>query len=92
MIERLQRGHVPAGLATGQLDNASAEQLATFLADVARVRKLALSVPTAFNALVFGYAQQLLTGLIDKHALSLLSNVPSKDPAQDRLPSHAGPR
>jgi hypothetical protein len=42
-------------------------------------------------ALLFGYAQQLLTGLIDKHALSLLSNVPGKDPAQDRLPSHAGP-
>jgi hypothetical protein len=35
-------------------------------------------------ALVFGYAQQLLTGLIDKRALSVLGNVPSKDPAQDR--------
>ena len=35
-------------------------------------------------ALVFGYAQQLLTGLIDRQALGLLSAVPSKDAAQDR--------
>lgn len=35
-------------------------------------------------ALVFGYAQQLLTGLVDRRAQSLLGNVPSKDPAQDR--------
>ena len=41
-------------------------------------------------ALLFGYAQQLLTGLIDKRALSLLSTVPGKDPAQDRAPSHSG--
>ena len=36
--------------------------------------------------LMFGYAQQLLTGLIDKRALNLLDSVPSKDPAQDRTP------
>jgi hypothetical protein len=42
-------------------------------------------------ALLFGYAQQLLTGLIDKRALSLLSTVPGKDPAQDRLLSHSIP-
>jgi hypothetical protein len=35
-------------------------------------------------ALVFGYAQQLLTGLIDRQALGILSAVPSKDAAQDR--------
>ncbi len=35
-------------------------------------------------ALVFGYAQQLLTGLIDRQALGLLSSVPSKDAAQNR--------
>jgi hypothetical protein len=35
-------------------------------------------------ALVFGYAQQLLTGLIDRQALGLLSSVPSKDAAQER--------
>jgi hypothetical protein len=35
-------------------------------------------------ALVFGYAQQLLTGLIDRQALGLLSAVPSKDAEQDR--------
>ena len=35
--------------------------------------------------LLFGYAQQLLTGLIDKRAMSLLDSVPSKDPAQDRM-------
>jgi hypothetical protein len=35
-------------------------------------------------ALLFGYAQQLLTGLIDKRAMNLLDSVPSKDPAQDR--------
>jgi hypothetical protein len=40
--------------------------------------------------LLFGYAQQPLTGLIDKGALSLLSNVPGTDPVQDRPPSHAG--
>ena len=39
-------------------------------------------------ALLFGYAQQLLTGLIDKRALSLLSTVPGKDPTQDRQPSN----
>jgi hypothetical protein len=36
--------------------------------------------------LVFGYAQQLLTGLIDKRALNLLDSVPSKDPTQNREP------
>jgi hypothetical protein len=35
-------------------------------------------------ALVFGYAEQLLTGLIDRQAMGLLSSVPSKDAAQDR--------
>jgi hypothetical protein len=35
-------------------------------------------------ALVFGYAQQLLTGLIDKRALGLLDSVPSKDAEQAR--------
>ena len=33
---------------------------------------------------MFGYAQQLLTGLIDRQALGLLSSVPSKDAAQGR--------
>jgi hypothetical protein len=37
-------------------------------------------------ALVFGYAQQLLTGLIDKKALGLLDSVPGKDPEQSRPP------
>ena len=36
--------------------------------------------------LVFGYAQQLLTGLIDKRALNLLGSIPSKDPAHGRIP------
>lgn len=36
--------------------------------------------------LMFGYAQQLLTGLIDKRALNLLDSVPSKDPTQNRTP------
>jgi hypothetical protein len=40
-------------------------------------------------ALLFGYAQQLLTGLIDKQARSLLSAVPSKDPEQGRAPLHS---
>jgi hypothetical protein len=35
-------------------------------------------------ALVFGYAQQLLTGLIDRRAHGLLDSVPSKDVAQAR--------
>jgi hypothetical protein len=35
-------------------------------------------------ALVFGYAQQLLTGLIDKRAHGLLNSVPSKDSEQAR--------
>lgn len=35
-------------------------------------------------ALVFGYAQQLLTGLIDKRAQSLLDSVPTKDAEADR--------
>jgi hypothetical protein len=35
-------------------------------------------------ALIFGYAQQLLTGLIDRHALQVLASVPSKDPEQDQ--------
>lgn len=35
-------------------------------------------------ALLFGYAQQLLTGLIDKRAVSLLDSVPRKDPDQAR--------
>jgi hypothetical protein len=42
-------------------------------------------------ALLFGYAQQLLTGLIDKRALSLLSTVPGKDPTQDRQSSYSWP-
>jgi hypothetical protein len=33
-------------------------------------------------ALVFGYAYQLLTGLIDRQAMGLLSSVPSKDPSR----------
>jgi hypothetical protein len=37
-------------------------------------------------ALIFGYAQQLLTGLIDKRALNVLGNVPGKDPTQNRTP------
>lgn len=37
-------------------------------------------------ALIFGYAQQLLTGLIDRRALDLLDTVPSKDPEQSRSP------
>jgi hypothetical protein len=37
-------------------------------------------------ALMFGYAQQLLTGLIDKQAQSLLGSVPSKDSTQHRIP------
>lgn len=35
-------------------------------------------------ALVFGYSQQLLTGLIDRRASELLSAVPGKDLATDR--------
>jgi hypothetical protein len=35
-------------------------------------------------ALVFGYAYQLLTGLIDRQAMGLLSSVPSKDAQQGR--------
>ena len=35
-------------------------------------------------ALVFGYAQQLLTGLIDRQAHDLLNAVPSKDAEQGR--------
>ncbi|HET6625075.1 MAG TPA: hypothetical protein VFG63_01685 [Nocardioidaceae bacterium] len=35
-------------------------------------------------ALVFGYAQQLLTGLIDKQAQTLLEHVPSKDSEVNR--------
>lgn len=46
-------------------------------------------------ALIFGYAQQLLTGLIDRRALGLLDTVPSKDPEQSspaqRPPSPATP-
>ena len=42
-------------------------------------------------ALMFGYAQQLLTGLIDKRAMGLVNSVPRKDPEQDRaLLSTAG--
>lgn len=41
-------------------------------------------------ALVFGYAQQLLTGLVDKQGQSILSGVPSKDSAGPR-PSTALP-
>jgi hypothetical protein len=37
-------------------------------------------------ALVFGYAQQLLTGLIDRQARQLLDAVPSKDADQSRPP------
>lgn len=40
---------------------------------------------------MFGYAQQLLTGLIDKRAMGLVNSVPRKDPEQDRaLLSTAG--
>jgi hypothetical protein len=35
-------------------------------------------------ALVFGYAQQLLTGLIDRRASELLGSVPSKDAVQNK--------
>jgi hypothetical protein len=55
MTGPLRRGYFPADLATGQLDDVVADQLATFLAEVASVRELALSVPTAFNALAFGF-------------------------------------
>ena len=41
-------------------------------------------------ALVFGYAQQLLTGLVDKQGQSILASVPSKDSAGSR-PSTALP-
>jgi hypothetical protein len=41
-------------------------------------------------ALLFGYAQQLLTGLIDKQAHSLLGSLPSKDPTQHRTPLQHG--
>ena len=41
-------------------------------------------------ALVFGYAQQLLTGLVDRQGQSILSSVPSKDSAGTR-PSTALP-
>jgi hypothetical protein len=36
--------------------------------------------------LVFGDAQQPLTGLIDKRALNVPGNVPGKDPTQNRTP------
>ncbi len=36
------------------------------------------------DALVFGYAHQLLTGLIDRQARGLLSAVPRKDAEQGR--------
>jgi hypothetical protein len=55
MTDQLRRGYLHPGLASGRLDNASINQLATFLASVARVRELALCVPTAFNALAFGF-------------------------------------
>jgi hypothetical protein len=42
-------------------------------------------------ALVFGYAQQLLTGLIDRKALDVMSLVPSKDRQQNRPESFAAP-
>ena len=41
-------------------------------------------------ALVFGYAQQLVTQLIDKQAQSLMNAVPSKDP-DGTQPSHPAP-
>ena len=41
-------------------------------------------------ALVFGYAQQLLTGLVDRQGQSILASVPSKDSAGSR-PSTALP-
>jgi hypothetical protein len=41
-------------------------------------------------ALVFGYAQQLFTGLIDKQGQSILSSVPSKDAGASR-PGTAAP-
>jgi hypothetical protein len=44
-------------------------------------------------ALIFGYAQQLLTGLIDRQADQLLGSVPSKDAEQSRpqLPTVPAP-
>ena len=42
-------------------------------------------------ALVFGYAQQLLTRLIDRQARDVMSSVPSKDPQQDRPAPSAPP-
>lgn len=42
-------------------------------------------------ALIFGYAQQLLTGLIDRRAFDLLDTVPSKDPEQSSLPPATPP-
>jgi hypothetical protein len=42
-------------------------------------------------ALIFGYAQQLLTGLIDRQALEVMASVPSKDPDQDRPPPPVEP-
>ncbi len=35
-------------------------------------------------ALVFGYAQQLLTGLVDRQAQTIVGGIPSKDPATER--------
>ncbi|MGH3912230.1 MAG: hypothetical protein ACRDTC_02280 [Pseudonocardiaceae bacterium] len=42
-------------------------------------------------ALIFGYAQQLLTGLIDRRAHDLLDTVPSKDPEQSAPPQRPLP-
>lgn len=42
-------------------------------------------------ALVFGYAQQLLTGLIDRRALTLVSSLPSKDAESVRGSAPQGP-
>jgi hypothetical protein len=43
-------------------------------------------------ALVFGYAQQVLTGFIDRQASQLLSSVPSKDAEQSRPQLPPAPR
>lgn len=44
-------------------------------------------------ALVFGYAQQAITGLVDNRAQSILDKIPSKDPeARAPEPSVAQPR
>jgi hypothetical protein len=41
-------------------------------------------------ALVFGYSQQLLTGLIDRRALELVSSMPGKDAERRTQPAGSG--